>query len=40
MKKKFKHERNDYGKKVVCVLFVEILRKECVRDNLIGYLKE
>jgi hypothetical protein len=27
-------------KKVVCVLSVEILRKECVSDNLMGYLKE
>jgi len=40
MKKKFEHERNDNGKKVVCVLYVEILRIECVSDNLMGYLKE
>ena len=40
MKKKFEHERNDNGKKVVCVLSVEILRKECVSDNLMSYLKE
>jgi len=30
MKKKFEHERNDKGKKVVFVLSVEILRIEWV----------
>ena len=40
MKKKFEHERNYNGIKVVCVLSVEILRVECVSDNLMGYLKD
>ena len=40
MKKKFEHGRNDNRKKVVCVLYVEILRIECVSDYLMGYLKE